>query len=221
MVASFWMPHVLGCSNTVVVPAESLDQTIAEEGGLEAFNLFWPYLIGLSTAVAVLLCAVFAWKFADRLLLGLQFFWYICICLGLWSSVLTNQVNRVFLIFMEQLPVHVCVFWWCGRAVARRDWATAWARLSTIMMALAILRLYLTYVFARAHYYGFYVAIAGIVGMFLGPWFFRVRWERVLVSIDANKRPLQFRVIELLIAITLFALGYGYYRYLPELLGDG
>lgn len=221
---SMWLPTVRGCDGAIVVPYESAITAAEERGKSDAFMFAWPYLMGLAVAVIIVVCALFALPFVDRLLLGLLACFYAAICLEIWTETLfpdppapRDSAKKLLEGFLEQLPIHLIVLIWCGRAVAKRDWVTAWARLSNVMMFLAVCWLYVSHLFAKEHFYGFYVALIGIFGMFVGPWLFRIHWQRLLIDKSAPRQPLQFSIRGFLIFVTLFAVLYGYYRYLPEL----
>lgn len=219
LATSFWMPHVRGCDGKVVVPVEDAAKRVEAGDYGDAIAVSLPYIFGLCTATLIIVCVFAAWRNADRILLGGQAF-ILCLIWGIGLiSVLLQPSARYPVIVYTQFPPLVLTVTWIGEAIWRRDWITAWARLTNVMVLFSAFYLYVTHLFARSYFYGFYVACAAFVGLLVAPWMLRNHWERLLVDGLARPRRVQIGLRQLLLVMAMGPLLYGYYRYLPPLLG--
>lgn len=225
LLASFWMPHIRGCDGKVLTPSKDAGEMLVAGEVFEAALAYWPYLCVFVTSSVLIICVLARWRHTDIVLLVTQGLLLGSVLVGCWFRLIGQRQRGEFLtgpplkeLFLE-LPPLVITAVWCGQAIRRRDWITAWARLATLSAVFSIYWLFVSYLFGKESFYGLYVAYIALAGLVVSPWWFRASWERMLISSEARRRPLQFRLGQLLFVVGLIAVLYGYYRYLPPLLG--
>ena len=215
LAAAFWMPHVRGCDGRIVVPSENAAMLIEDGEANKVIIYFWPYAFGLLTALSIFTVAAFRFQKTDQLLLSAQ---VLAWCF-LWVVIAIEAQPKATEDNADLIPPLLLPTLWCFLSVRKRDWITAWARLTTAMAVLSIPWLFLTNLFGKETYYGMVCAYAGILGLAIAPWSFRWNWERVLISPHCVTRPIRFRLSNLLFVMALGAALYAYYRYLTPLIG--
>jgi predicted outer membrane lipoprotein len=165
LAAAFWMPHVRGCDGKIVVPSDNAAMLIENGEANKAIISFWPYAFGLLTALAIFIVAALRFQKADQLLLAVQ----VLAWCSLWGIIAIESPPKATQDNADLIPPLVLPTLWCVLSIRKRDWITAWARLTTTMAVLSIPWLFLTNLFGKETYYGMVCAYVGIVGLAIAP----------------------------------------------------
>lgn len=222
LMATLWMPHFTGCDSRPIRPVEAWSEVEDLEGAVGATAFTWPYLWAGLFAVTLVTVALVRPERPERTLFAVTAAVYVLFALavqvgaaisvframGLESSAGDTEWIWLF------APAVVAPGIWAALAAQNGNLFSAWARLTTGLIGLAVPTIMLTGIFAMNSRYGFDLAMlaCGILLPFC--WGLRWRGRRALADRSAPLERLRFRLLHLVVWLTFIAGVCGYYRYL-------
>ena len=212
LLAAILMPQVTGCDNRPVRPLDTLAK--AADDPFQIFVL-WQHWYG--AFVIALFAVVLTTDRADsdrKLAGGVLGFWLLVVAIMLIGPLLGEGPGPSLEDYLTMMPFILLPTLWSLASLKRRDWISAWARTATSISLIGVLWTYMTYLFNRGARYGIFVTYGSLMLLAIAPWWLRVRWKQTLIASTEPATPIRFQIWHVLAAMTLFALVYGYYRYL-------
>lgn len=220
--ACLWLPVARGCSGTIERPVDDLSWS----GSLDIQELLVGTLIFGSYANGLIASGILI---VATLLRNRRFLWritqaqfVIALSIGVSLLITTLISDRALRPKTEGLltiaPPILGAFVWIILARRQNDRELAWARLQHVWTLVALVMLHLKCLFATQLLVGYWLMLAGLLGLVVAVQVARHRMVHDLFDASVAARRPRFALWQVFVWTTMFALVFGYYSSLDKLL---